>query len=710
MIIPPREEIQLFPRYKTFCVDTMKQSVLFLSLFFMFIFAGYAIPVNVAYKTYCQIDGTSVTLCRIGDEYFHCFLTQDGKPVLESLSGGFYYAEISGDSLSCSNILAHDISVRTRSEEYYLRTSCFDATEKLLRVWTNMKNNNNANSFKKNSRFTNQKTKYEGRKRGLIILVNFANREMTGENPNLTYTNMFNLKGYSIDNHIGSVSDYFYDQSYGKFEIMFDVVGPVTLSKNYGYYGQNINLYGGDKYPASMVIEACGAVDDIVDFTDYDWDDNGYVDNVFIVYAGYGEHSSSDNSTIWPHRSTLSGRSSIGDGGGALLLDGIIVDDYACASELIGSSGTNLSGIGTICHEFSHCLGLPDLYDTDYSGAFGMGSWDIMDSGGHSGPNRRGEIPYGYSAFERFCLGWLEFDELHSPSVYSLPPLNDCPKAYILYNKGFKDEFFIFENHQSDKWFSYVDNNIGMHGMMISHVDYNEDAWMKNNVNSTPEHMRASIIPADNKYGRFNESTKSYTLSESDYRGDLFPGSNCVKRFSSVAYKSCGGLLFNENIDGTFKLNKIIDNITEVNGVVSFSIGNVISSPTNLLVAQNKNRIEISWNKVEDAISYSIEIGKLYTSLPHRYETIIIDDIVDSKYILENIDFKQCNVRVKAVNNFASSEWSDYVALAIEACIITGIKHNASRDEYYDLQGRKIIKPVKKGIYIRKDLKKYFYN
>lgn len=127
-----------------------------------------------------------------------------------------------------------------------------------------------------------------------------------------------------------------------------------------------------------MIIEACQLVDDKVNFKDYDWDGDGEVDQVFVIYAGYGEHAGAPSNTIWPHESSLGNRS--------IMLDGVRINTYACSSELNGNSGQVMAGIGTPCHEFSHCLGFPDLYDTDYSGAFGMSYWDVMNSGSHSGP------------------------------------------------------------------------------------------------------------------------------------------------------------------------------------------------------------------------------------------------------------------------------------------------------------------------------------
>ena len=252
------------------------------------------------------------------------------------------------------------------------------------------------------------------------------------------------------------------------------------------------------------------------------------------MYAGYGEHSGAPGNTIWPHESML-GKLSI-------TLDGVKINTYACSSEFIGNSGKTLSGIGTACHEFSHCLGFPDLYDTDYSGGFGMSYWDVMNSGSYSGFKGTGEIPYGYSAYEKWQAGWLSPTEINETTKeLRIDDLGNSPSAYILYNEGERNEFFILENHQLNKWYSCLGSNQAQHGFMVTHIDYDEQAWTSNAVNQYPNHQRFTIVPADNSYGQTVE----------DLKGDLYPGTRNIVSLTNTSHVYAGGLLFNSNTDNS---------------------------------------------------------------------------------------------------------------------------------------------------------------
>ena len=673
-----------------------------------------AIPSKQVICIYRQGNGDSISIIQIGDESFHYLSTLDGYPVIHSIDGNYYYAKMLDGYLSSTNIIAKNPQTRSASETATLAELDNDLRSHLSKAWkTNKSHWNELHKKETKSCSRNSLGKplqpYIGERKGLVILVNFANCEFESQNSGSAFDNMFNQKGYSFDNHIGSVHDYFLDQSFGQFNLSFDVVGPITLPEKYEYYGGNISLEGGDRYPGKMVSEACKAIVDIVDFKDYDWDGDGEVETVFIVYAGTGEHTTQESSRIWPHESSLAGRGTIGDGEGALTLDGVIINTYACACELSGSSGSVRNGIGTACHEFSHCLGLPDLYDTDYSGAFGMNYWDVMDAGSYSGPNGRGEIPIGYSAFERYYAGWMEFEEITAPMTCVLPPLNDTPKAYILRNDGAENEYFVIENHQSEKWFSYVGTFTGMHGLMVTHIDYSPTAWSNNSVNGTRNHQRESIIPADNSYGYYDDQYKRYYVTEDEFRGDLFPGLRNVVRLSGTSHIETGGKLFNRNKKGTYIMSKTIDNITEDHDIVTFTVGENISVPSNVNVTLSSTGIlNVSWNAVNDASSYIVEIVKIISVLPSKTETVIISDITDTSFQINEVECKQCAVRIKAQGTFVTSDWSEYVRVTPSSGIIQTSYDANLPCVYYNIQGNKIDKPSLKGVYIVKQSGKTF--
>ncbi len=409
-----------------------------------------------------------------------------------------------------------------------------------------------------------------GKKKGLVILVNFPDKTMKISSPKAFFTRQFNEEGFSDYNHIGSVRDYFYDQSYGKLAIDFDVVGPVTVSKSYSYYGQNDN-YGNDKYPCTMVAEACKLVDGQVNFADYDWDSDGEVDQVYLLYAGYGENAGASANTIWPHEWNLDSGKNNNDGNGALTLDGVIVDTYAVSCELSSDSGTTPSGIGTACHEFSHCLGFPDFYDTsgNYK-AWGMAAWDLMDSGSYSGPDYNGEVPSGYTSYERWCAGWLEPTELKpGMEVKAQKPLADSPEAYVLYNDNNRNEYYLLENRQPSRWFSYVEDYDAPSGLLITHVDYDEDAWYEDAPNADATHERMTPFLANSQKGKLNDY--GYYIIKMQYQGHLYPYSaGDIDSLTNTSKPAA--TLYNANTDGTYYMNKGVYGITKyADGTIGYS-------------------------------------------------------------------------------------------------------------------------------------------
>lgn len=569
-----------------------------------------------------QEDGTTITIYLIGDEKFHFFITEDGIPIVQENTNRYCYAVSKDSLLASSGVVAHNKVQRNLEENIFVQTN-FESN--LLAIEHNIKRNQSKEAlYPMDVHKSIMKTPlgygktYKGKKKGLVILVEFSDLDMSVTNPALAFDRFFNEKGYNENNHIGSVHDYFLTQSYGAFDLTFDVVGPVKISKNYAYYGANSTWNSKTDIRAGLFVnEACKLADEYVNYSDYDWDGDGTVEQVFLIYAGYGESSGASSNTIWPHKSNLYAWGKAGIGEGILHLDGVDVNDYACSCELAGTSGRTMNGIGTACHEFSHCLGIPDFYDVNYNGGFGMDSWDLMDSGGHNGPNRNGEIPSGYSAYERWFAGWLAFTELtETARIKNMPCIEDYPTAYKIYNDGNQDEFFILENRQNKGWFSYVNTSTDCHGLLVSHVDYAKIAWMTNAVNTAPLHQRMSVVPADNSYGYFYDGndTKQYIPSNEDLEGDLFPGSKNIRELTNTSHINVGGKLFNKNVDGSFYLNKPITNIKEKEGLISFDfMGGIYVEPPQFLSTSilGRNSFEITWKKVASADSYIIEATEI---------------------------------------------------------------------------------------------------
>ena len=524
----------------------MKNILLTLLLFVGYCLTSSAVPADPTPIRVKQPDGTTLTVRLRGDEFFHFHETLDGVPLARNAKGGFCYAKMSDGRLVASENLAHEAAQRPYAESLEAKRatdlrSSFNslAAEARTNHFAQMPATTARRSMAKTGRMFN----WKGQKTGLVILVEFADLKMRSNHTRELFDRQFNEKGFDFENASGSVYDYYYAQSQGQFELTMDVVGPVTMPNNLAYYGANSDNDRNIRV-REMVAEAFRQADEFADFTKYDWDNDGYVDNVFLVYAGYDEsYSGNSEDYIWAHQWATQQ---------PVLCDGVYAQQYACASEMFGweqTGDTKICGIGTACHEMGHTLGLSDLYDVDYSGANHPESWSLMSGGGHLS---NGQIPSNLTAFERVQLGWLQLKELtEDTQVSDLPSLSDAEEAYVVYNPAYHNEFYVLENRQKTGF----DSAQGGHGLMVFHIDFDKQVWDWNQPNDDVEHPRYVHIPAG---GDYNNAASS-----------PFPGT--AKMTELTDYSHPTAILYNPNIDGQYKMHCSFTSITEQNGKISFT-------------------------------------------------------------------------------------------------------------------------------------------
>ena len=486
------------------------------------------------WRTITLSNGLTVKARLCGDEHAHWWQAEDGSCFdVDSLGKG-------------KAVVPQELMSKARSRMAARRQAARRANAKKAsqRIATN-----------------GNKGKFQGQRHGLIILVNFADSKFNTSKfgPTQTlYSRIANEANYGENNFKGSISDYFKAQSGGQFLLDFDVAGPVTLPHGYSYYGQNDDD-GYDKRPKEMVREACQAVDGSVDFSKYDWDGDGEMEEVFVVYAGNGEHDTANQpSLIWPHMDNLANY------GEQLTLDGVTINTYACASELNGDK--TLSGIGTFCHEFSHCMGFPDMYDTASDGNnFGMGSWDLMDYGSYNGD---GYVPAGYSGYEKMVCGWTTPIELDKPmTVNGMERLADMGQTYIIYNKGNRNEYYILENRQQSGFDKYLPGS----GLLIERVDYDKDIWEWNAVNTT----NGGYYPEGSYTPSYNDHQRITIFHANNIEYD---GNNATYPYASLDSltdsSQPAATVWNANADGTYLMHCRVYGITQnADGTVAFSFG-----------------------------------------------------------------------------------------------------------------------------------------
>lgn len=455
-----------------------------------------------------QSDGSIIEVMKLGDERSHIYITTDGLPVGRTdSSADFCYLTPSG----LSDIKTHDRAMRSAAEQQYIQENLADlSSRQVLR-------SRSASRLK--AAIINRPQKAgevvnKGKANIPVLLVQFADKKFMDANPMSTF------EGFFKDGST-SARQYFEDQSNGQFQPQFDIYGPYTLAGNRATYGGN-DYRGNDKGVGKMVAEACIGLAGQIDFSKYDNDGDGECDTLIILYAGEGEASSDVDEAVWPCQWDLSSS----DYGKALNYNSTRINRFAVFNELNVMSDTpKVDGIGTFCHEFSHCLGLPDFYDTQYSGHFGMDCWSLMASGNY---NDDGYTPIGYSAYEKEFMGWLKIDDATANTHYTLPVLNSGnaanDKAVKITNPADPDEYYIIENRAQQGW----DRFMPAEGLMISHVTYSQSAWEDNYVNDY-DPQRMTIVPADGelKLNSFPYYDEIYYVSdEESLLGDLWPYGN----------------------------------------------------------------------------------------------------------------------------------------------------------------------------------------
>ena len=452
--------------------------------------------------------GETITLYLHGDQYFHYFADEQGQWYEETADGSF-------------------VKTQTLTQEQVRQKRLSSNRYRIVQE-------------------VQKATPINPAQRGVVIMANFSDKSFQSKNTSESLNEMWNGEDYTYNGATGSIGKYFAEQSMGQYTPEFDLFGPVDLPEELEFYGKN-GSDGEDQHIDSLIIQSCRLAKAKygIDFSKYDADNDGFIDFVIVLYPGYGEASGASSNTIWPHMYYMYQAYEINQS-----FDGKKLDVYACFNELSGTRGTTRDGIGTACHEFSHVLGLPDLYVTDDNATHKtMGEWDILDYGPY---NNKGRTPPAYSAYERFFMGWLKPDIITENGAYTLNELQSSNKAYLISSTGKHNlkgndpnptTFFLLENRQLVGSDAYLPG----HGMLITKIAYSYSKWFYNTVNNNGSKMGVDLIEADG-------SAPSYTGRDNGYMGkatDAFPAGS--DHYTAFTYN--------------------ITNITEQDGVISFNVG-----------------------------------------------------------------------------------------------------------------------------------------
>lgn len=521
--------------------------------------AASAIPADPEPKPVLQADGSIITVTIRGDEYGHAIFDADGRRVAFNRANGMF-ERVDGD------LPAAGLPHRVRIQPNKVRINSFPTT---------------------------------GKQKSLVILLEFSDTPfMSVANPYDYFNRMLNQEGFRHDNGAdGSARDFYLASSDGKFDPTFVVAGPVTLSREATYYGSDASCQ--DCRMGEAIREACEALDDEIDFAEYDADGDGYVDNIFFFYAGYGQADHPQGTDfIWPHSAD------VGEAWGLnLVYDGKKIGNYACSNEVRYSTAGEIapSGIGTFVHEFGHVLGLADHYDTGYGLlSFDPGAWDTMASGSY---NNNMHTPPLFSAFERAELGWMEYTELPATpdGILDLPWLGEGEGfAYRISVDGKDNEWFVIENRQQLGWDAYLPG----HGMLIWHIDMDEEAWQTNSVNTDPYHQRVDIVEVDG------------ISSDMSRGGDVMPGTAGITSYTLTSWDGAEAAVF--------------DDVCEDDGVVRMLLASStfrLPAPESIdILSLNDDSFSFDWVGVDDAAYYLVSVSCAGTAVgdldSKRYDSV----------------------------------------------------------------------------------------
>jgi len=415
---------------------------------------------------------------------------------------------------------------------------------------------------------------YTGQRRQLTVLAAFNDRSFAKDEQQTlaTWERIFNAKGLNVSPFKGSIHDYFYDQSYGLFDLTFDLEY-VSLAANHNKYGSTASHDENSQYLVDDVVDSL--LTRHIDWSRYDWDGDGYIDQLLIVYAGKGSSYGGfggDADAIWPHQWWLSYHldlitSNAQDFRGPRTVSyagqTYTVDKY-CAVQELDSQG-DYGTFGTICHEYSHCFGFPDFYGS----ASVVKDWDLMDNGNYNG---YGYCPAGYSAHERMLMGWLQPTVLSEPEVITaLPALADEPKAYMVVNDSHESEYYILENRQPKGW----DTGLPGSGILIFHIDYDPELWASaDEYVNTATRKHYTLFHANNNSSTAISSMKNWAYPYQD--------NNALTIWSTPP-----SIMWN----GPSVIDKPITNMTISNGLASFEFCTVPQAIDDLLLHDRQEKV-----------------------------------------------------------------------------------------------------------------------
>lgn len=546
----------------------MKKDILIVLCFlFARIICIYAVP---AYPKMIPIisNGDTIHIQMQGDESCKFAIDENGYTVLASENGWFYAAEDVAGKVRLSSYPVVSMQKMDNATKLFLENTrkglMPTAINQISRSYSEEEYVMQSNAV--------------GTRKVLVILMQFRDKKFTKEVTD--FHRLFNEENYTDDGAIGSVYDYYKWASYGQLHLISDVLGPYTAKHDMSYYGGNSAVGGGDKNPYELFEEAINEAIKEVNLSDYDANCDGYVDNIHIIYAGFGEEAGASSNAIWAHEMTFR----------PITLQGMKIDRYSCAPELRGNSGIGISRIGPHCHEIGHALGGMDYYDTDYAtgGSYlGTGNWDIMASGSW---NNDGISPADFNPYVKiYNYGWAEAQAFVADTINSIKPSTEKENIYRI-DTGTKNDYYLLENRNGEVFHAAEPGS----GLLIFHIGPQLETKAATNTINSSYPQQCYVVCASSTSKKPSSSPSTYGNINSE--GCPYPGSSNKHEFGDETIPAA--LAVNGNASGIQ-----LSDITKVNGRITLFYSDSKQSDTIITDGEvcwqedfEQMRIPLSWN------------------------------------------------------------------------------------------------------------------
>lgn len=454
------------------------------------------------------VDGDTIHIHLRGDENCKFGVDEQGYTILPTANGWYFAQEDISGNVVVSNFQLLPYHKQSETTRLFLR-----------QVRKGIMPSANVSAMKSTGVDVDSHARMPaiGFRKVLVILMQFRDKQFTKDA--LDFQKLFNEENYREDGAIGSVRDYYQWASYGQLNLQSDVLGPYTSKHDMSYYGGNSGVGGGDKNPYALFEEAINEVIKEVDLSEYDANNDGYVDNVHIIYAGFGEEAGASANSIWAHEMTFR----------PITIQGMKIDKYSCAPELRGNRGTGISRIGPHCHEIGHALGAMDYYDTDYETGgnyLGTGDWDIMASGSW---NNEGISPAGFNPYVKvYDYGWTSAQTLNADTTNIIKPSTEIGNIFRI-DTGTKNDYFLLENRSGMDFHGAEPGK----GLLIFHIGPQLETKAATNTINSSYPQQCYVICASSTYKRPSSSASTYGKINS--AGCPFPGSSKKHEFSETS-------------------------------------------------------------------------------------------------------------------------------------------------------------------------------